>query len=444
MLLNKIDQALNGRNGKGGAQPASGSREAAAGVIGERFEALNGGLDQMSELARRFREFEALVDGMRQPLAEEFQARRDGHVELINLRTAHAAVSERLEPLAAETQRLSAALSASELKADELAAQVGEKTAALHDAGLDLDRLRSELSQAVARAQMLETSERDAHRQIAELTQDRDLLRGQLTETETRAAATEAARSQAARDGALMGEENEALKRRIDEVGAEVAALSRTSVSIEGQLASERARAAAEQADAARALRALESQVESARSEGAALTARLDTATARANRLETLNAEHVASLAELQTLFRSAERRADEAQVALDRATERGRSLETAIEESRQRHEAMETARLAAVDRAESLAKGASAQDKALTRGEDRLVKLQAQVAQAHAQHQAQMQTLTDQNAALKAELERVQADQAIAAAALEAVRRERGEAGTPPRASASVQPIVA
>jgi crescentin len=446
-ILSRIDRALTGANGRGrnSVGESAPSGEAMAGVIGERFETIQVGLDQLMDLARQFRTVEPLLNQMREPLEEEFQARRDGHIELINLRTAHADLAERIEPLTSENRRLSEGLATAETRLEEARAKTADQAAALVEARLELDRLRNALSQAQTQVGALETTGRHSAQRNAELENDQDALRIQLKAVEGQRTEAESACSQARRDLSLVSDENDALKRRIEEVGVEIAGLARAAASVEGQLTAERARAAAEQAESVRALRGMENQAEAARSENAALTARLDTATARAVRLEALNGEQSVQLGEVQAAARLSERRAEEVQTALDRALERVQGLEAAVEEARQRQITMESARLAAVDRAEGLTQSSAAQEKALGRSEDRLVKLQAQLASVQEEHQTRLQTLAEQNAALRAEVERVRADSAMTAAALDAARRERPGADPrpPAKSPATVQSIT-
>lgn len=445
-MLSRIDRVLS-RNGKSaqGVSSAVEERESgdAAGVIGERFETIQDSLDQLTDMARRFGTFESLLGQLRDPLEAEFKSRRDGHVELINLRAANVESGHRLAELSAEARRLADALAESEQRADELSARLGEQTATSQEARVETDRLRSELSIATGKVDALETGERSSNQRIKELEQDQDSLRTQLKQAETLRTESESGRAQVQRDHALAAEENTVLRRRVDEVSAEIAALARSSAASEGQLATERARSASEQSETARAMRALENQTETARAEIASLSSRLDTATARANGLEVLNTEQASRLSELQTGSHGTERKAEQLQVSLDRAMERVRGLEVETEETRQRLAGMEVARLAAVDRAETLAKAATTHEKAIARAEDRMLKIQAKLAAAQDEHQAKAQTLLQQTTALRAELEGARAEAAMSAAALDAARRERG--GRPIAVEGgSVQSIVA
>jgi len=447
MMLSRIDRVLS-RNGKGerAASAAVSTPTPAsetAGIIGERFETIQDSLDQMAEMAQRFGTFETLLGQLREPLEAEFQSRRESHVELINLRAATVDIEGRLETLTTESRRLADALAEAEARADELAARNGEQATALQDARLETDRLRSELSQTTSRAQALENSQRAADQRIKELEQDQDALRSQLKQAETLRTESETTRAQIQRDHALVAEENTVLRRRMDEVGAEIATLARSSAANEGLLATERARAASEQSEAARAMRTLENQVETARAEIGSLSARLDTATARANGLEVLNAEQATRLSDLQSGQHDAERRAEALQVALDRAVERVRSLESEVEDGRQRLAGMEIARLAAVDRAETLTKAAATHDKAIARAEDRMLKLQAKLAAVQDDHHAKTQAMIQQTSALRAELEGARAEAAMSGAALEAARRERSGRPVPADGQARVQSLV-
>ena len=446
MKLSRIDRVLS-RNGKGAPTgPASSTDNGggdAAGVIGERFETIQDSLDQLTDMARRFGTFESLLGQLRDPLEAEFRSRRDNHVELINLRSANAETGGRLEILNAEARRLADALAEAEARADELAARNGEQAGALQEIRVETDRLRSELSTAIAKVEALESAERVASQRIRELEQDQEALRIQLKQAETLRDEADAGRSQTLRDRALVQEENVVLRRRTDEVSAEIAALARTAAANESLLATERARAASDQSETARALRALENQTESSRAEIASLTSRLETATARANGLETLNTDQATRLSELQSGSHGVERRAEQLQTSLDRALERIRGFEIEAEEARQRLATMEVARLAAVDRAETLAKAATTHEKAIARAEDRMVKIQAKLTAAQDESHAKGQAAIQQAAALRAELEGAKAEAAISAAALDAARRERGGRPVATDTGGSVQSLV-
>ncbi len=446
-MLSRIDRVLS-RNGKGERANAAGQAETvvgqdAAGVIGERFETIQDSLDQLSDMAQKFGTFESLLVQLRDPLEAEFRSRRDNHVELINLRVAHGEAAERLEAASAEARKLAAALGEAEGKVEDLTARNGEQSASLQEARIETDRLRSDLSLATSKVDALEIAERAATQRIRELEQDQDSLRSQLKQAETQRTESENGRAQTQRDHALVLEENTVLRRRMEEVSAEVASLARSSAASEGLLATERARAASEQSETARNMRVLENQTETARAEIASLSARLDTATARANGLEVLNTEQASRLSELQAGSHGAERKGEQLQISLDRALERIRGLESEVEETRQRLAGMEVARLAAVDRAETLTKAASTHDKAIARAEDRMLKIQAKLAAVQEDHHTKAEGWLQQITSLRADVEGARAEAAMSAAALDAARRERGGRPAPTESHGSVQSLV-
>lgn len=431
MMLTRLDKVLSraSKADQAAAALAAPNRLAEhemAGLIGERFETIQGSLDQLADMAQKFGTFESLLGQLRDPLEAEFRSRRDSHVELINLRSSNVEAATRVTELSTEVRKLSDALAEAEAKGEDLAARGGEQSNNLQEARVELGRVRGELTQAAARVEVLENADRASTGRIKELEQDHESLRAQLAQAETARSEADTARAQSQRDHALVLEENTVLRRRVDEVGNEFANLARSAAANEGQLATERARAASEQAESARAMRSLENQADSSRAEIAALSARLDTATARANGLEVLNSEQASRLSELQTGGHAAERKAETVQIALDRAEERIRTLDGAAEEARQRHAAMEVARAAAVERAEALSKAALAHDKAIARAEERMLKIQAKLTAVQDEYSARVQAMTQQVGALRDDLEGARAEGAIAMAALDAARRER------------------
>ena len=447
-MLSRIDRVLS-RNSKAAQPPVSAAVDErpigdAAGVIGERFETIQDSLDQLSDMARRFGTFESLLSQLRDPLEAEFKSRRDNHIELINLRVANSESGGRLDALNSDVRRLADALAETEAKAEELSARHGEQTTSLQQGRVETDRLRSELSLATGKVDALETGERSSGQRIKELEQDQDALRTQLKQAETLRTESESVRAQIQRDYALVLEENTVLRRRIDEVSAEIATLARSSAASEGHLATERARSASEQSETARAMRALENQAETARAEIVSFSARLDTATARANGLEVLNTEQASRLSELQAGSHGTERKAEQLQISLDRAMERIRGLESDGEETRQRLAGMEVARLAAVDRAETLTRAATTHEKAIARAEDRMLKIQAKLAAVQDEQHARAQVMIQQTTALRAELEGARAEAAMSSAALDAARRERGGRSAGAESGGSLQSIVA
>lgn len=432
-LLANIDRALSSNRTRGSARdrlPTVGNdtdeRTDLAGVIGERYETLQGGLDKLASLVEQLRAVEPVLNDMREPLVAEYDARRADYVELVNLRSSHAEGLARIEALTDEVRSLSELREQADRRHEDLTQQLADQEAVSQDSQLEVDRLRTALAQAEVQIQGLTETENDALQRLRQLEQDLETVRAQLKDADDGRAEATSGRSVAQRELALAQEENAALKKRVDETVAEVARLARIEATLDGQLTTERARAANDQAEASRAISALETQTENGRAEVAALQVRLDTLTARADRLEKLNADLTTALNEAQSAAQGAERRVSHLQLDLNRAVDRLRELQTQGEDGRQRLTAMDAARLAAVDRAEHLSKSASANERALARSEARNAKLQTALDNAKAEAEAKAREAKEQMDALRSRLEGMQTESAMTAAALDMARRER------------------
>lgn len=433
--MSRIDRALGAASGR--AERARSDRQktekvsldAGPGAIGERYEAVQEGLERLNLLAQQLRNLEPLLGEIREPLEAEYETRRSEYVELVQLRAAGEQAGGRIEAMTAETRRLTQALAVVERRLEEAEAHRDEQSVLAQEARLEADRLGAALAQASGQAEAFKASDRDGQQRARQLEQDLTTLRADRDAVEARQAEAEGGRARAARDLALLQEENGALKRRLEETTAEVARLSRIEASLESQLTTERSRAAGEQSEAARAMRTLEAHGETARQEAASLQARLDALTARGDRLETLNADLTNELGDLRGGGQASERRALELRTRLDRALERIQDLEANAEETRQAQAAMEAARLAAVDRAEGQARAAGAHEKALTRSEARAQRLENQLRKLEADRDAQVAALSEQIDGLRSELDAARAQAAITAASLDVARRDRATA---------------
>ncbi|HRH19326.1 MAG TPA: hypothetical protein PLE81_01680 [Brevundimonas sp.] len=428
-LLANLDRALTSNRSRETQRTTAdpvGERADLASAIGERYEVLTGGLDRITDLLQQLRGLEPVVSEMRGPLLAEYDARRSDYIELMNLRTTHGEVLARGEALMGEVRTLDAARSAIEQQLEEATQQLSDRSGEIQDLQLEIDRLTTAQAQAQAQIQTLSEAETISGQRQRQLEQDLETVTSQLQDADTGRAEAVSGRSLALRDHALASEENGALKKRLDEALAEVSRLARMEATQESQLTAERARATSDQVESARAVQNLEAQVENGRSEIAALQVRLDTLTARADRLERLNADLSASLNEAQTSSQAAERRASQLQTDLNRATERLRDHETQVEDGRQRLTAMDAARLAAVDRADHLSKSATANERALARSEARAGKLQATIDGLKADAETRRRELNEQLESLRSRLEGAQAESAMTAAALDTARRER------------------
>jgi len=402
-------------------------------AIGQRYETIHGGLDSIGRVMEHLKAIEPLIAEIRGPVAQEFEARRAEHAELIALRANYEQAHRQIAQIQAEERDVSARLAAAETALGESEARRQTQDAALEDNTLEIDRLRNALLQSDLKVSSLDASLRDSTARIEHLVQDVEGLRLQAQEIDARRGDAEAALARANQDNALLGEEVATLKKRVDQAGLDVARLSRIETDLEAQLAAERARAqaienalSAHQTDSGRTIRGLESQIEAARAEISALQTRLETATGRADKLEEMNGQISARLAESSAHQKAVERRAGDLNVALERALERIRTLEEDSEGLRQRHAGVDTARATAIERADQMAKSAAAQEKAMKRAEERVQQLRTRLdGMQEAQDQLRREH-EEKVAELQATIERLTSENALAEGALEAARRDR------------------
>ena len=402
-------------------------------AIGQRYETIHGGLDSIGRVMEHLKAIEPLIAEIRGPVAQEFDARRAEHAELIALRASYDQAQRSVAQIQAEEREVSARLAAAETALGESEARRQTQDAALEDNALEIDRLRNALLQSDLKVSSLDASLRDASARIEHLVQDVEGLRVQAQDIDARRGDAEAALARANQDNALLAEEAATLKKRVDQAGLDVARLSRIETDLEAQLAAERARVQAvenalqaHQADSGRMIRGLESQVEASRAEISALQTRLETATGRADKLEEMNGQISARLAESSAQQKAVERRAGDLNVALERALERIRTLEEESEGLRQRHAGVDTARATAIERADQMAKSALAQEKAMKRAEERAQQLRTRL-DGMQEAQDQMRREHEEKVAeLQATIERLTSEAALAEGALEAARRDR------------------
>jgi crescentin len=402
-------------------------------AIGQRYETIHGGLDSIGRVMEHLKAIEPLIAEIRGPVAQEFDARRAEHAELIALRANFDTAQRQIAQIQADEREVSARLAAAETALGESDARRQTQDAALEDNALEIDRLRNALLQSDLKVSSLDASLRDANARIEHLVQDVEGLRAQAQDIDARRGDAEAALARANQDNALLGEEAATLKKRVDQAGVDLARLARIETDLEAQIAAERARVqalenalSAHQVDSGRNIRGLEGQVEASRAEISALQTRLETSTGRADKLEEMNTQISARLAESSAHQKAVERRAGDLNVALERALERIRALEEESDGLRQRHAGVDTARATAIERADQMAKSATAQEKAMKRAEERAQQLRARLdAMQEAQDQIRREH-EEKIADLQATIERLTSEAALAEGALEAARRDR------------------
>ena len=105
---------------------------------------------------------EPLIAEIRGPVAQEFEARRSEHAELIALRANYDQAQRVVAQIQAEEREVSARLAAAETALGESDARRQTQDAALEDNALEIDRLRNALLQSDLKVSSLDASLRDA------------------------------------------------------------------------------------------------------------------------------------------------------------------------------------------------------------------------------------------------------------------------------------------
>jgi crescentin len=402
-------------------------------TIGVRQEVINSSLDSMGQVMEHLGSIVPLLEQVRGPLAEEFNARRAEHAELTALRAVAEQNARVLQEGREREKTLLNRIGELETALSESQAHRQSQEAVIQEQSLLTDRLRNDLAAATIRGDSLDASLREAQSRVGHLDNDLAAVRAEAQSLENRAATAEVALSRAIQEKSLVDEEAVALRKRLDAANGETARLLRVEAELQGQVAAERARvqtlessAVSAQAEAARAVRSLEASLELNRAEMGGIQARLDTALARANKLEELNADVTQRLTDTGVAQQIAERRAAEMQVSLERAVERARAFEEEAEALHQRLSGLDTARAAAVERVEQLTKVLQDNEKASLRAEERTARLRAQFEALQTAEEAARAEQESRIAALQAELDKHRAEAALVEGALETSRQDR------------------
>ncbi len=408
-------------------------RQQATKALGARQELLGGTLEEIARLSGHLRRLDEIVGELRSPLEEEMVAHRHELGELITTRALLDQTSERLQQSRDGERSLANRVASLELALEGAHNDRHARDLSLQDVSLELDRLRTALTETEARAENSALALRDANLRMRQLDEDLAFMRKQSQEDDSFRREIDALLARASQESLLLEEEAGTLRRRLEQTTSEAFRLSSVESELQAQLANERARLIALQAATERAQGELlqlkgqaEEQAAAARSEIAALSTRLETSGARANRLEVLNADLARRVSEATSRHRSDERRVSEVHTAGERTAERAAAVEEELAAQRNANAALERARLAALERADQLGKLLQSHELTMRRAEERLrdmqTKLDASQTEQDTLRKAGEQASTD----AATEVERLRADLAIAEAALKTAQEDR------------------
>lgn len=402
-------------------------------AIGARFEGISATLDAAGQVLEHLRSLEGLLSEVRQPFAEEFQAHKADHAELIALRAAFDQAVSRLSATEDREQALLTRVHAAEAGLQDATSALHANATLLEQGALEIDTLRLAVTHAENRAAETNSALEETLVRIGQLEQDNFGLREQVMEADERRREADALLSRASQQTALQEEELNTLRARLERAAGEVARLSRIETDLTAQLSTERARtmsveaaAGLAQAEAGRMIQGLEEQLAARRWEVEGLQSRLETSLAQVNRLNELNTELSRRLEEANTHARLSERRTSDLQTASGRSEERLRFLETELAAQRSTNLGLEAARATAIERAQQLGKSLQAQEVALRRAEEKETALRTSFERLQSAHAEFRRNHETQVAELQRKLEQQQADSAIAEGALESARRDR------------------
>ena len=415
------------------AEAIQADRQASTKQLGARQELLGSSLDEIARLAGHLKHMEQMVSDIRRPLDEELSTHKQEHGELITTRAVLDQTTERLTETRDRERALAARLASLELSLAEGEAERQARDSVIEDHRLELDRLRTSLNESDARADAAAAGLRDATLRMKQLEEDTAFLRKQAQEDDSFRREIDALLARASQEALLLEEEAATLRRRLEQATADAFRLSNLEVELQAQLANERARMIPLQAATERAQAELlqlkghaEEQVSAARSEITALNTRLETSAARANRLESLNADLSRRLSEAVSKHRTDERRTSEIQTSAERTLERAAGLEEELSAQRSAGASLERARLAALERADQLSKLLQNHEVTVRRAEERLRDMQAKLEASTAELESTRRAQEQSASGASAEMERLRADLAIAEAGLKSAHEER------------------
>jgi crescentin len=166
-------------------------------AIGVRYETIHGGLDSIERVVEHLRAIEPLLAEIRQPVAEEFEARRAEHAELIAMRANYEQAQRQIALAQTEERELSAKLASTQVALGESDARLQAQDTALEDNALEIDRLRNGLLQSDLKVGSLDASLRDSTSRVEHLVQDVETLRTQAHDIDARRGEAEAALARA-------------------------------------------------------------------------------------------------------------------------------------------------------------------------------------------------------------------------------------------------------
>jgi crescentin len=409
-------------------------RTQAAYEIGARFEYVNEKIDDARQVVESLKLLSTILDEIHAPICDEFRERQGEHSELQAALANAESMRQRLEAVEHQLAEMTRRTTLAETALADAEARLAVQETALRDGEAEIEQLKRERGDARAQLAEAEEARSAAARQVADLIEESAASRLRAELADKRCADSEAQAEQLRQQRLLVEQERDVFERRLEQAVAEAAGLAKRVANLDEMLAAER-RAAAEldaaklaaEAETTTVKRLLEAKLEARGEALSASEVKLETALARAGKLDELNADLRRRLGALSQREKSFEDEKANLLTTLERAEACTRAREQDIEALRRDALALEAARAAAVQRADDLARLAATREAAVKRAERLNAALKDRLEATQADHAHRQAVLDGRLSNIETQFERERAQRAMVEGALETARRDRG-----------------
>ncbi len=401
--------------------------------IGERHETISSTLQDAAAALASLKSIESGLERARRAIDVEFDTRREERSEIVALNALLEHVRHELAAGGARELDLQGRLTVSEAALSESKAGRTEAEGAAAARQAEVVRLNAVSNAARSEIAELKTILEQASKQLSQSQEDNQNLRARVEDLENLRQEAEVKIASLGQARALVEAERGALERRAEAQSNELGRLGRAVAELEGRLSAELARTRglettlqASQAETLRLNQAMDELNVNTKVHLETAEMRLDTAQARAGRLEDENAELNRQLQEAVVRDRVVERDIADTRQRLERTEERVKSLDSDLALARQELLAAESARAAAVERSERLNDALQVRHADVKRLEDQSEGLQARIGALEAELSSEKGSGSERARTLTDLIERERSEHSIAQGALEAARKDR------------------
>ncbi len=402
-------------------------------VIGERQETISSVLEDATLALSQLRTVELGLERARKAIDVEFESRRDERSENVALSALLDHVRQELASAGEREADLQARLDSAEADLERTLAAKSDAEGLAASRLSDVVRLTTSFNSARSEAAESRLVLDQATKQLALQKEDSINLNTRLDEAEARRQEADSKSAALTQSLAMAEAERGALERRAESQTTETARLGRAVAELEGRLSAEQTRSRtldasvqAAEAAAARLSQAMEEQAASTRVHLETADMRLETAQARAMRLETENADLSGKLQEAIARDRAVARELADARQWHERSEERIKTLETDFASVRKDLQAAEAARATAVERIERLSGTLESRDTDIQRLEAQTEVLHDRIGSLESELSAERNAAMERARSLGEVIERERSEHSIAQGALDAARKDR------------------